>query len=332
MSNGNAVVKKDVVDPSMVPAIANEGQQSSALIQTVDIARLNTLMKIADTLSKGGMFKDLQNPAQYLAVVLFGDARGYDPMTSLTNIYVVKGRFCMSAQMVGAELRKAGVNVELLESDHSHCKIKFTRPGNQPLLWEFGTDEAKRMKKWPPEKDSNWEKDPRSMFFCRALTSGGRKYAPDAMMGIYLKDEVDEIPFEDVTDITTTTTGSQSTKESLRAKADRVRPQAAAPAPETAQETAPEAQGGEAGDQATGEASEAESDGQEAPAFDRDALVKEITSLESQKDIKPPAEREHNLGYLDLNHPKLGEVDLTCYRDYLKTCPDKKKTKAGEEF
>ena len=325
--------KKNVVDHAMVPAISGEGENSAVIIRTEDIATLNTLMKVSAELGASGMFPDLKNRGQYLAVILAGNARGYDPMTALMNIHIVNGRLGMSGQMIAAELRKAGVNFDVLESTSRTCRIEFTRPGKKPFTYEFSEDDAKRAGKIGPNcKDGSvWKAYPQDMLYWRCLTAGARKYAPDAIMGLYLKDEVEEIVYEDVTDITTTATGSQSTKDSLRAKADRVRPQAA-PAPETTQETAPEAQGGEAGDQATEEASEAESDGQDAPAFDREALVKEIVAIESQKDIKPPFEREKNLGLLDLNRPELDEGILICYRDYLKTCPDKKKTKAGEEF
>lgn len=328
MSNGNAVVKKDVVDPSMVPTIANEGQQSSALIFTEDVARLNTLMKMSTELARGGMFPALKTPAMYLAAIVFGNARGYDPVTSCMNIHIVNGNVGMSAQMIASEITKAGVNFDVLECSPRICRIEFSRAGKKPLVYEFNEDDAKRAGKLPAKDGSVWRCYPQDMLFARCLTAGARKYWPQAIMGIYLKDEIEDVPYEDVTDITPAA-GPQSTKDSLRAKADRVRPQ---PAPETTQNAAPDAQGDEAGDNATEEAADTESAAQEAPAFDRDALVKEILALEGQKDIKPPAEREKNLGFLDLNRPELDEVVLTAYRDYLQTCPDKKKTKAGEEF
>ena len=182
--------KKNVVDPAQVPTISSEGQQSSALINAEQIAELNTMLKVSAELHKSGMFPQLRNGGQVLAVVLAGKERGYGAMTSLTNIHVINGRIGYSAQMIAAELRKAGVKYNVVETDTEHCKICFERKGQDPFTYEWKTEDATRARKLPAEPKSVWSTYPQDMLFSRCLTAGGRKFAPDALMGAYLVDEL----------------------------------------------------------------------------------------------------------------------------------------------
>lgn len=183
-------IKKNVVDPAQVPTISSEGQQSAALINAEQIAELNTMLKVSAELHKSGMFPQLRNGGQVLAVVLAGKERGYGAMTSLTNIHVINGRIGYSAQMIAAELRKAGVKYNVVETDTEHCKICFERKGQDPFTYDWTTEDAKRARKLPAKPDSVWSTYIQDMLFCRCLTAGGRKFAPDALMGAYLVDEL----------------------------------------------------------------------------------------------------------------------------------------------
>lgn len=184
--------KKNVVDVAQVPTISAEGEQSAVLVITEQVAELNTFLKIANELNKSGMFPTL-NSGKILATVLAGHERGYGAMTSLMNIHVINGRFGFSAQMIAAELRKAGVIFNVLETDTEHCKIEFQREGQRPFVYQWTVADAQRAKKLPAKPDSVWATYPQDMLFARCLTAGGRKYAPDALMGVSLKDELSEM-------------------------------------------------------------------------------------------------------------------------------------------
>jgi len=190
--------KRPVTDISKVPAIASEGEQSAVIVKTEDVARLNTLMKVSAELSKSGMYPDLNNSGKYLAVILAGDAFGLAPMTALMNVHIVNGRPGFSAQAIGAFLRRAGVKTHILECSSERCRIKFTRDGAEPFEYEFNSDDANRAGKIPAKPGSVWSTYPQDMLFARALTGGGRKFAPDAMIGAYVPDELEE--FETIPD------------------------------------------------------------------------------------------------------------------------------------
>jgi len=183
-------VKKNVVDVSEVSVISAEGQHSAAIIDTRRVAELNTLMKLSAELTKSGMFPQLRNGGQVLAVILAGHERQYGAMTSLMNIHVINGRLGYSAQMIASELRKMGVTYDVIETDTEHCKIRFNRKGQESFTYQWTVKDAQRAKKLPAKPDSVWVTYPQDMLFSRCLTAGGRKFAPDALMGLSLTDEL----------------------------------------------------------------------------------------------------------------------------------------------
>lgn len=190
--------KKNVVDAAQVPMIAGEGEQSAALVYSEEIAELNTMLKVSKELGTSGMFPLLKNNGQVLAVILAGRERGYGAMTSLMNIHLVHGRPGYSGQMIATELTKAGVAIDVIESTTTLCRIRFSREGKKPFEHEFTEADAKRAKKLPADAKSVWSTYPQDMLYWRCLTSGARRYAPDAIMGLYLADEIPTEPAKPV--------------------------------------------------------------------------------------------------------------------------------------
>jgi hypothetical protein len=189
----NAKTKKNVADPSTVPTIASEGEQSAALVLTEEVAEINTLMKVSKELQSSAMFPALKNSGQVLAIILAGRERGYGPMTSLTNIHIINGRPGYSGQLIAAELKKADVTFDVLESDVEHCKIQFNRADRKPFTYEWTVEDAQRANKLPADKASVWSTYPQDMLYWRCLTAGARRFAPDAIMGVYLRDELSDV-------------------------------------------------------------------------------------------------------------------------------------------
>ena len=219
--------KKNVVDVKEVAVIPAEGEHSAALINAQQIADLNTLLKVSNELNKSGMFPQLRNNGQVLAVVLAGKERGYGPMTSLTNIHVINGRIGYSAQMIAAELRKAGVTYNVIETDTEHCKICFERKGQEPFTYEWTTEDATRARKLPAKPDSVWSTYPQDMLFSRCLSAGGKKFAPDAIMGAYLIDELpaNGVPSESDDDPNDNRSRTEKVRDKLNKKAKTDDPQ-----------------------------------------------------------------------------------------------------------
>jgi len=186
----NGTQKKNVADPSTVPAIAGQGAQSAALVLTEEVAELNTLMKVSHELQKSGMFPQLSNAGQMLAIILAGRERGYSSMTSLMNIHIVNGRPGFSGALIAAELKRASVDFDVMETDETHCVINFRRQGKPDFVYKWTLEEARRAKKIPAKPDSVWATYPQDMLYWRCLTAGARKFAPDAIMGLHMEDEL----------------------------------------------------------------------------------------------------------------------------------------------
>lgn len=190
--------KRPVVDSSEIPLIAGEGAQSAALVLTKEVAELNTLLKVSHELHKAGMFPHLRNAGQVLAIILAGRERGYQAMTSLMNIHIVNGRPGFSGQMIAGELEKAGVVFHVVESNTEHCIIEFSQPNSnrKSLTHKWTSEDAERAGKLPGKPDSVWRTYPQEMLYWRCLTSGARRFAPHAIMGIYLTEELEAVTHE----------------------------------------------------------------------------------------------------------------------------------------
>ena len=175
--------------------------EERALTKQLDVMELGTL------LSKSGYFKDATDAAQAVVKVLAGQELGFGPVASMTGIYIVKGRVTLSANLIGAAVKRSGrYDYLVAELDDQKCIIAFyTGSGDQMReigVSSFTIEDAKRA----GLTGDNWKKYPRNMLFARALSNGAKWYCPDVFGGpVYTPDElgvpVDGETFE-VVDVT----------------------------------------------------------------------------------------------------------------------------------
>jgi hypothetical protein len=185
--------KRNVVDPSAVPAIAAEGEQSAVLVQTSEVAFYNTMMKLAVEIHSSAMFPQFKNKGQVLVGLLMGHAHGIHPVSALSHVTVIKDKVGIDGYMIGAALESSGVTWDVLETTAERCKIELHKGDRKSLVYEWTTDDAKRAGKLPGKDGSAWKHYPQDMLYWRALTAGGRRFSPAALMGLRLKDELTDI-------------------------------------------------------------------------------------------------------------------------------------------
>ncbi len=192
-----SATRQEIVD------ISDRGQQIVAntkgnLVLANEEAAINTRKVLAHEIVAAKMYPEIKHPGMALAIMWWGYRNGIDEITSLQNVFPVYGRFTFSAYLIQSMMERAGVHIEVLESTINNCKLRFShREKAHDLTWEFTIEDAKRAQLVKP--NSNWEKWPRDMCYCRCLTQGGRKFYPRAIQGMYLREEL-EADYEIVDD------------------------------------------------------------------------------------------------------------------------------------
>ena len=147
------------------------------------------VMTLGKMLSQSGYFQDAKQAAQAAVKVLAGQELGFGPIASMTGIYIVKGKVTLSANLIGAAIKKAvHYDYQVKRLDNTGCEIVFYEQGKV-----LGTSlfEEKDAKQAGLIAGDNWKKYPRNMYFARAMSNGAKWYCPDVFGGpVYTPDEL----------------------------------------------------------------------------------------------------------------------------------------------
>ena len=175
-------------------------------------------MQLGRVLAESGYFEDARQASQAIVKVLAGQELGFGPISSMTGIYIVKGRVTLSANLIAAAIgRSEHYGYSVGELTEERCEITFLRDGEIIGISEFSFEDAKRAGLLHGD---NWVKYPRNMLFARALTNGAKWYCPDVMNG--------ELPIQTMEDA-----GLPEPVEAIEGvvEAEAERPETALPAP-----------------------------------------------------------------------------------------------------
>jgi len=146
------------------------------------------LMEQAKVIFSSGLLpKSVRSPAAAVAIMLTGRELGITPMQSFRSIYVVDGTPTLSAQFIAAKLLEAGVTYRASEMTNERCTIDFSRGNGMTLTYTYTWDDATSA---GLTSKSNWRQYRKDMLWSRCMTLGGRKIAPDALLGFHTADEI----------------------------------------------------------------------------------------------------------------------------------------------
>jgi hypothetical protein len=151
-----------------------------------------SLIKVADTLFKSGLFPNAKNNYGAYAICQYGAELEIPPMTSLQTMAIISGKVCMSAQMMLTLALKRGVEYKITTDSDKEVVVIFNRKGFEAYTSSFSIEEAKRAGIFKAQ--GGWEKWPRDMCFWRAVTRGLRRIAPDVILGLYAIEEIKDAP------------------------------------------------------------------------------------------------------------------------------------------
>lgn len=155
--------------------------------------------QLCAAMAKSGYFADIREAGQAIVKIQAGAELGIGPVAALTQIYIVKGRVSLSANLMATMVRRSGrYDYRVRHWDNTGCSIEFLeRVGDkrESLGVSSFTEADARVAKLGGD---NWAKYPRNMMFARAMSNGVRVYCPDVTSGnVYTPDELGLIVGED---------------------------------------------------------------------------------------------------------------------------------------
>lgn len=137
-------------------------------------------------------------PAEVAACILTGREIGIGPMEALQKIHVIEGRPTLSAELMRAQVFRAGHHIRIVNVDSESVTVEGRRKGDEQ--WTrvtFSMDDARAA---GLDRRPNWSKHRRAMLSARATSELCRLIFPDALGGIsYTPDEVADMPDDAVT-------------------------------------------------------------------------------------------------------------------------------------
>lgn len=147
------------------------------------------LMTLGKVFATSGYFADARDQAQAVVKILAGQELGIGPVASMTGIYVVKGRVTISANLIGAQIKRSGkYDYRIVELTHEVCKLDFFEKGERVGDSSFTLEDAQTAGLGGGE---NYRKFSRNMLFARAISNGAKWFCPDIFSGpVYTPDEL----------------------------------------------------------------------------------------------------------------------------------------------
>lgn len=200
-----------------------ESDRKTELAKLDSFQSVGEIMDFAKVLLKSGLVPSSFNTAEKVVTAIQqGRELGMGGVTALNNIHVIEGKAALSVHAIGALLRKANVayqtvrnyepeyeidpmtGQEVLYKMVNEKPVKVTKEeGGKPRRIDTVTS-IKFYRKWEGRvieelvdfrwseavgqnlvEKSNWKKMPRIMMWNRCLAVGGRRVAPDALLGMY---------------------------------------------------------------------------------------------------------------------------------------------------
>lgn len=152
--------------------------------------------RLSKTLAVSQLLPDAlkQRPQDVLAVVLTGAELGLAPMQAIRGIKVIKGQPTLSAETMGALVRRRSDVCEYLvlkHSDSTRAVYETKRRGDPaPTTMAFTMEDAQRA---GLTGGDNWRKYPAAMLRARCLSAICKAVYSDLVLGLYDPEELESV-------------------------------------------------------------------------------------------------------------------------------------------
>jgi len=155
---------------------------------------LRDKMDYAATVSDGSLVPQSyrKNPANVLIAMGLGESMGLSPIESLYRIDVIQGTPTAGAELIAANVRKAGHKLRVTSTKDS-ATAQIVRADDPDFVFEVTRDMAWARDMGLHTKD-NYKKQATTMLQWRAITAAARLACPEALYGVaYTPDELGDV-------------------------------------------------------------------------------------------------------------------------------------------
>lgn len=157
---------------------------------------LSEQIAYANAVCKAGIIPDAYRgkPADIIVAMGFGQSMGLSPAESLYRINVIKGKPTMSAELIAAQVRKAGHKLRISKDEaNMSATCTIIRSDDPDYPFSVTRDKAWAAQMGLTGKD-NYKKQPLTMLTWRAITACAREACPEALYGVaYTPDEMHDL-------------------------------------------------------------------------------------------------------------------------------------------
>lgn len=143
-------------------------------------------MQYAKTVCQGSLVPSAYRgqPANVLIAMDFGRSMGLSPAESLYRITVINGRPSASAELIAANVRRAGHRLRVTKDDKARtATCEIVRRDDPDFTFTATWDMAKAQQANLSGKE-NWRKYPMAMLTARSITECARDACSDALYGV----------------------------------------------------------------------------------------------------------------------------------------------------
>ena len=159
-------------------------------------AGLSEQIQYANAVSRAGLLPQAyrNKPADIIVAMGLGQSMGLSPMESVYRINVIQGKPTASAELIAAQVRKAGHKLRLTKDEQRQsvtCTIVRSDDPDYPIS-------ITRDRKWAEDmglaQNINYKKQGMTMLTWRAITACAREACPEALFGVaYTPDEMHDM-------------------------------------------------------------------------------------------------------------------------------------------
>lgn len=158
---------------------------------------LTAQMDFAKALAHGDIlpaaYRD--KPANVLVAIGLGQSMGLSPAESLYRIDVIQGKPTASAELIAANVRKAGHKLRVRVDEANQSVTASIVRADDPEFEHKVTRDLNWAKQMGLATKDNYKKQPTTMLQWRAISAVARLACPEALYGVaYTADEIHDMP------------------------------------------------------------------------------------------------------------------------------------------
>lgn len=205
-------------------AVIPEAVDRSAAAQHPESVELAHIQRVGNMFVQSGFFSDSQQVAQAAVKIMAGREVGVPPVASMMGINIIKGKVAMGANLLASRVRFHGYDWRVKRLDAKGCDLMFLGKdvaGKRDELGVSSFDENDA--KAAGTNNEQYRKNPRNMYFARAMSNGVKWFTPEVTAGVpvYMAEELGANVDADGEYVESEARESRGTKEAAHAVAER---------------------------------------------------------------------------------------------------------------